>query len=255
MDKIKFILSPEYDIKMISHFVSPDKESWDWSKKVFRFHPKLKEKLEGIEEIKKRDEIVKDYVKDWFRNPTNYNKIQKRKKDIEKKWLRIHNKFISILKEKLNLKQHKQKTIICSVSINPICPRNLNTNFFSVFYNYDINFIPVVIAHEITHFFYFDKWRETFPNSDSRTFEGPHIIWHLSEIMAPIILSEPKIQKLLNKLDTGYKEHGKIKIEGKNIIEHFDILYKNFDKKKDFGEFLKMTYKEIRKYEKELKKL
>ena len=255
MDKIEFIFSPEYDIKMISHFVSPDEKDWDWSEKIFRFHPKLKKKLNGVDEVKKRDEIVKNYVKGWFQNSSNYNKIQNRKKEIEKKWLNIHNKFILILKKEFNLKQHKQKTITCSVSINPICPRKLNTNFFSVFYGYDINSILVIIAHEITHFFYFDKWKKTFPNSDPKTFGGPHIIWHLSEIMAPIILAEPKIQKLLNKLDMGYKEYGKIKINGRNIIEHFDFLYKNFGKKKDFGEFLKEAYKEIKKYEKELNEL
>lgn len=37
MDKIKFIFSPKYDIKMMSHFVSPDEEDWDWSGKVFQF--------------------------------------------------------------------------------------------------------------------------------------------------------------------------------------------------------------------------
>ena len=73
--------------------------------------------------------------------------------------------------------------------------------------------------------------------------------------MAPIIIANPKIQRLLKKLDTGYVEHGKIKIGNKNIIEHFDELYKQFDKTKDFGEFLQLAYKEIKKYKRELDKL
>lgn len=253
--KIKFIQNIQYDMDYISHFVSPHKGDWDWSDKIFYFHPGLKNRLKSVKDNKKRDKIVKNYVEEWFKNPKNFLELEKRKKEIQEKWIKIHDKFISCLLNIFNLRNHNIKDITCSVSINPINPRELNTNFFSVFYKYNINSILVIIAHEITHFFYFDKWKKAFPNSDPKTFEGPHIIWHLSEIIAPIILAEPEIQKLLKKIDTGYIEHGKIRIGDKNIIEHFDFLYKNFDKKKDFSEFLKEAYKEIMKYEKELNEL
>lgn len=250
--KIKFTYSQKFDVDYITRFVSPKKGDWNWSEKIFYFHPRLKKELKNVKDIKKRRKIVRDYVKDWFNKKENILRLEKKKREIEDEWIKIHGKFIKNLLKILDLTKHNVNEITCLVSINPINPRELDTNLFSVFYNYEIDFIKVIIAHEITHFFYFEKWMQVFSDSDSKTFEGPHVIWHLSEIMAPIILANPKVQSILNKLDTGYEEHGRIKIGDKNIIEHFDILYKNFDKNKDFGEFLKKAYEEIKKYKKEL---
>ncbi|MFW6282861.1 MAG: hypothetical protein ACOC1P_02300 [Minisyncoccales bacterium] len=255
MNKVEFSYSKEYDAEMIFRFVNPEKGDWDWSEKVFEFHPHLKEKLKGIKNKQEKKEIVKNYINDWFNNKENLNELNKRIKEIEKQWRKIEDKYFNRLFSLLDLKKPKKRDIKCYVSINPICPRDLNRDLFSVFYKYSLNHIMVLIAHEILHFYYFDKWREVFPDSDKKTFEGPHIIWHLSEIMAPILLAQPQMQELLNKLDTGYQEHGKIIINGKNIIEHFDELYNEFDRNKDFSEFLEQAYKEIKKYKKELYEL
>ncbi len=254
MATINFKICPiKEEIKQISHFLIPDEEDWDWREHIYSFHPKLKTQIKNEKNKIKIKQIIEDYVKSWFKKKKNINKIEKRKEEIKQEWEKIHNKFIYELLKILNVNKKKDEKYITSfISINPICPRNLEKVSFNVFFNYGIKETLVIIAHEITHFYYFDKWKETFPNSDKDTFEGPHIIWHLSEILAPVILAQPKIQKLLNKLDYGYSEYGKIKIGDKNIIEHFDELYKKFNKNKDFGDFLKLAYKEVLKYEKEL---
>ena len=71
----------------------------------------------------------------------------------------------------------------------------------------------------------------------------------------PLILNTPKIQKILKRKAPNYKEYEKFKIKGKSLIEYFEYLYEDFDKNKDFGEFLKIAYKEIKKYEKDIQKV
>lgn len=249
--QIKFILSPEYDKRKIFCFVSPKKGDWDWSEKIFAFHPELKKRLKNISEAERKKEIER-YIEELLKEKSYAKILEKKKEKIEEEWKKIHEKFIGALFEILNLKETKINKITCSISLNPICPRELDENFFSVFYGYDMKTIKVIIAHEIIHFYYFEKWRQTFEDFNPKNFEGPHLIWHLSEILAPIIIANSKIQKLLNELDKGYPEHGKIDVGGKNIIEHFDSLYEKFDKKRDFGEFLKEAYAEIKKYRNEL---
>lgn len=252
---IKFKFSIKDDCKKINHFVSPGKGDWDWSKYIFHFHPKLKIKLKNIKDKKERKKIIKDYVESWFKEKENLKKFEEKKEEIEKHWKKIHTKFINSTLNILKLKRVKRRNFTCIISINPICPKDLKKNTFSIFYDYGIKDILVIIAHEIFHFYYFDKWEETFPNSNKKTFDGPHIIWYLSEILDPLILNTPKIQKILKRKAPNYKEYEKFKIKGKSLIEYFEYLYEDFDKNKDFGEFLKIAYKEIKKYEKDIQKV
>ena len=48
-------------------------------------------------------------------------------------------------------------------------------------------------------FLYFEKWKSLYPKMDRRKFDTPYIEWHLSEIVAPIILNDKRIQRLLKK--------------------------------------------------------
>lgn len=80
-----------------------------------------------------------------------------------------------------------------------------------------------------------------------RKFESPHIEWHLSEIVAPIILNDKRIQKILKQKTTFYPEHQKIMINGKTAPKYFSDLYKKYAVKDDgFSIFLKNAYKIMR---------
>jgi hypothetical protein len=86
---------------------------------------------------------------------------------------------------------------------------------------------------------------------DCKKFESPYIEWHLSEILAPAILNDPKIQKILRKKAAFYKEHQILIIRQKKVPKYFELLYKEYrNKKYTFGAFLKKAYSEIKKNEK-----
>jgi len=72
------------------------------------------------------------------------------------------------------------------------------------------------------------------------------IEWHLSEIIAPIILNNRRIQKLLKQKAVFYKEHSKIKIDKKTAPKFFtDIYNKNINEKNGFELFLKESHHEL----------
>ncbi len=142
-----------------------------------------------------------------------------------------------------------RKTIKAFISINPICPRFLDNWTFSIFYNRKENDAMEVIMHECCHFLYFKKWKEVFPRADKKTFEHPHIEWHLSEILAPVILNDFRIQKLLKKKASFYDEYRDLAINGKKFPEYFDLLYKKYSNENyTFSDFLEVAYSEIKKH-------
>jgi len=141
------------------------------------------------------------------------------------------------------------------ISINPICPRFLNDWSFSIFYNYkEISHAMEVIMHESCHFLYFEKWRNLYPKMSPKKFESPYIEWHLSEIIAPIILNDSRIQKLLKQKAFFYTEHEKIKIGDKTAPKYFTDLYIKLSEKNDFEKIIKESYQAIKNY-KELFKI
>lgn len=101
--------------------------------------------------------------------------------------------------------------------------------------------------HEICHFLYFKKWLEIFPRISKKTFEHPYLEWHLSEILAPIILNDNRIQKLLKQKAVFYAEHKKIKIDEKTAPAYFTDLYDKIAKDNNFEQFLKISYQTIKK--------
>mgnify|MGYP000876652718 FL=1 len=86
-----------------------------------------------------------------------------------------------------------------------------------------------------------------YPKVNNKKFESPYLEWHLSEILAPIILNDIRIQKMLKRKADFYSEHKKIKITDKTAPEYFNDLYNKVAKSKKFDEFLKESYQAIKK--------
>ncbi len=175
----------------------------------------------------------------------------------KKNWRKIEKQYLTILSEILDTSWPRDKKIIkAMISINPICPRLINDWSFSLFYKQKDKKMKETIMHEICHFLYFKKWGEIIQNDRRKTFEYPYIEWHLSEILAPVILNDSRIQKLLKHKATFYKEHRKLKISGINVPKYFSMLYKRYEiKRYNFDDFLKKACLEIKQHQKIFNKL
>ena len=245
LPKVKFVdISLSREIDWMHGFLFQNE--WGWGKKIIKKHPKIKK----IVFLKTEEEQVK-FLKEYVIKHRKENKelIEKNKKTYQKEWQNIENFFLTTLSEIMQIDWPKNKKIIkAMISVNPICPRFLNDWSFSIFYNYKkTSHSMEIIMHECCHFLYFEKWKKLFPKMSSKKFESPYIEWHLSEIIAPIILNDERVQKLLKQKAVFYKEHERIRIKNKSAPQYFSDLYqKNKKDNKDFKEFLNDSYKIIK---------
>lgn len=242
--KISFLKTPfNIEFEWMYGFLFLNK--WGWEKRIIKKHPKLRG-LFKIKNKKKREVYLKNYIENF--NKENLEKINRQMLNYEKKWNKIERKYFEILSNILETPWPKSKKKISAfISINPICPRFLDSWSFILFYRQKYKNMLETIMHETCHFLYFKKWKEVFPGAKSKTFDYPYVEWHLSEILAPIILNDIRIQKLLNKKAVFYAEHKKLKINRVDIPNYFNLLYKeHLRQKTNFGEFLNKSYGEIK---------
>lgn len=255
MPKVKFKLPTiKREAEVLTSFCKPRKTGWDWSWKVYKNHPKLGEILKD----KKSDEYYK-YVYKYSNGfiKKNKKKLEKLVKEYQIQWDKINDEYLKVLSEHFETEYPADRKIITAyVSIVPIFPRFLDSWSFNVTYK-NIDFAIRISMHEIVHFLYFKKWMEVFPQTKKEELNNPHLIWRLSEILAPIILNHNKdIQKILKYKHNHYSEFQKVKIGKKTMIEYFEDLYKKHLKSnKSFEEFLKISWTETKKYKKIIKNI
>ncbi|MEI6296744.1 MAG: hypothetical protein WCO84_03815 [bacterium] len=250
--KVKFELAPtKMEVDLIFNFCYPDDTKiLNWNYRVYDAHPKLKEMVGGITDKNIFYNKCEQYFKKYLIE--NKDNIEKARDNFQEKWDEIAEKNLANLSKDFETKYPENiKEIKAYVSINPICPRFLDKWSFSLFYKFDDNTIKSVSIHEITHFLYFKKWLEVFPDSDKKKFDSPHSEWRLSEILASSIANNNKtIQGSTNNREHKvYKEWQDIKIGEKILSEYFGELYKEHENGKiSFEDFLKKSWEEYQKH-------
>lgn len=245
LPEIKFIDIPlSKEVNWVHGFLFQNK--WGWGKYIIKKHPKIK-RVFSFKTEAEQAKFLKEYIVEFKKE--NQELIKKNKTKYQKEWQKNKKNFFIILSEIIQIGWPKNKKIIrAMISVNPICPRFLKDWIFSIFYNYKkLSHALEVIMHESCHFLYFEKWKKVYPKMSLKKFESPHIEWHLSEIVAPIILNDSRIQRLLKQKAAFYTEHKKIKIGDKTAPRYFTDLYNKAAKGDNFDRFLKESYQAIKK--------
>lgn len=248
LPKVKFTDIPlSKEVDWIHGFLFQNE--WGWGKYIIKKHPKIKKVFSFKTEVE-QVKFLKKYVIEFRKD--NQKVIEKNKEKYQKEWRKTEKEYFEKLSEIMEINWPKNRKVIkAMISINPICPRFLNDWSFSIFYNYKkISHAMEVIIHESCHFLYFEKWEKLYPKTNNKKFESPYLEWHLSEIVAPIILNDVRIQKLLKQKAVFYTEHKKIKIEDKTAPRYFTDLYNKVVKKNNFEKFLEESYQAIKKNKK-----
>jgi len=249
LPKIKFEVKPlEKYLNVMYYFLNPKENSWDWSKKILREYPILQQKLNSVKGYNEKNRIIYEFFKEVeIKEKTRFNL---KKKGFQESWNKINNKAVKALSEIVEKEwPEKDRIIRAGVTLNPICPRWIKQRTFDLYYRFNMGTMKAVSLHEILHFIYFEKWKEIFPQTNEKEFEGPGLVWELSEMVPPIILSDERMQKILRHKPSVYNEYKTLKIKNKPILEH---LQKFYDNKEDFEDFLVTSWRFIKKYEKEI---
>jgi len=244
MPTVKFSTVPiKLEVEMMYWFLIEEREGWGL--RIIRKHPRLSG-VYSIEGKQKREAFIRAYILKYRK--AHSGRMASRVASYKRRWRVVEKQYFALLETILgtkwpkNLKQFKALT-----SINIICPRFLESNSFFLFVNYRlISHAIETIMHETCHFLYFKKFAEVFPDVDRKTFESPFIEWHLSELIAPIILNDERVQKLLRQRAFFYDEHERVMIGSQSAPKFFTSMYKEYMKQGDFAGFLKASYAAIK---------
>ena len=250
--KVEFkISSIEHMINPINRFLNPKKGDWNWSLDILNKYPELNIKLSKIKDISKREKVTKEFYQDFLMN--NKEKLEEEKQLFQEEWDTINDKFMKTLSGILDINwPRKDEKIIAYVSLNPICPRYIKKRTFDIYHKGDIGWMKSVAMHEILHFLWFEKWKQIFPKTSERHFDGPHLEWQLSEMVPKIILSDEKIQKIFKHKPGVYREYLATKIDRRPLLSYIGKFY---HEKKDFEDFVRKSWSFVQKYKKEINKI
>ena len=88
-------------------------------------------------------------------------------------------------------------------------PRFLENKTFQIPYRHRFpNYVPVVIAHEMLHFMFYDYFYQRYPKYNKP--EKNFFVWHISEIFNTLIQNSPEWLRYFKRKSMGYPEHEKI---------------------------------------------
>lgn len=236
------------EVDLLLYFCTPDKSGFDWSKNIYKAFPSLEEILKTSDQRVRRKRIS-EYAK--YFTTTHKDKIDQTISLYQKDWSKINDDYLHTLSKLCETTYPKNKKVITAfVSIIPIYPRFLDTWEFNVDYAKISSMRPIAM-HEILHFFYFKKWMEVFPKTKKSERDAPHLVWKLSEILAPIIINNSKeIQRLHKHKQYQYTEFADLKVGTKKLVTYFEDCYRTHVKTgTSFEEFLKSSLDLALKYE------
>lgn len=157
--------------------------------------------------------------------------ILSKKKILCTKWETIHNPLMNAFKSIFNISINNAITV--SIGLNIICPRNIEEKTFSVPFYFELDEIIRICAHEISHFFYFEKIKKIDPDIQPEKYNSPHEAWILSEIIAPIILNDKRVRDIIGS-STKYSY-----VCSKELSEKFDEIYSQTSHFREFYKLIK----------------
>lgn len=190
-------------------------------------------------------ELVKEYksnpsdeVIDRYLNLVIDNSVEEYKVELEKYWRQYENNILSALFEITGVSIDTE--ITCYLRNIHWYPRDISKQEFALCAQDSLFNSMSTMIHEITHFYYFKKWEEVFPDCPKDSYEAPHPYWHLSELMAYVINNDIRVRGISYttwiQSEYAYQwfdNEGKISIQG-----YFDRLYNE-----NIGDFKKFLVK------------
>ena len=145
-----------------------------------------------------------EYIDDFY--SSNISVLKGIIKDTEKCFDEIKDPLFNEL-QKCFGKDHSKENYTCYLSIFDCNPRYLENKSFQVYYRRSHDMRKEVIAHELTHFAFYDFCHNLGIKEDN-------VLWELSELFNVIFLNLPTIQKAVGAEELLFYPGLKDKMEG-----------------------------------------
>lgn len=214
------VMTLEENIDLVKYAYKEKDKTLDTYKYVTGLFPELKEIKKDLDINKQIEDIVNKRYYD------NFDLLNQKITEYTNIWNKYNDIYLKSLSEYFDISNLKVSKIIANVGIIPIFPRYLDTYSFSIGIVDEEKLIETT-SHEILHFFWFEKWKEMFPNYKKEEFETPNLIWKYSEMVVDPILNS-KIFKDIFKIN--YKA--------------YDSFYSLYDQEVKVMDKLKEIYNE-----------
>jgi len=175
---------------------------------VFKKYPSLKVWFEKDKYYKiKNEKALRYFIYKIYRarqTAMNYALAQHKKR-----WKKIAPCYFSLVKKLFNGRKWPRGKYIAFGTIWGMYPRFLEDKTFQIpFWHRTPKYIPVVIAHELLHFMFYDYFYSRYPKYRHHKYN--FFIWHISEIFNTIVQNSPVWLRCFGLKSLGYPEHKKI---------------------------------------------
>lgn len=158
--------------------------------------------------------------------------------DQKKIWNRISFHYFKLVKSLFRNHEWPKGEYIAFGTIWGMYPRFLERKVFQIpFQHKKTRYIPVVIAHEMLHFIFYDYFYKKYPKYKDKKYN--FFVWHVSEIFNTTIQNSPKWLSVFKEKSPGYPEH-------QNIIRSIKKWWEN-DPEQDIDQLVEKILKAVKK--------
>lgn len=201
-----FIKDAEYD----------NGRNLDWA--VFHKYPRLKTQFDKNKHYKMKDgKMLRHFVYETYH--TKQTAMNLALANHRRRWMKIAPHYFSLIDTLFGGRKWPNGKYIAFGTIWGMYPRFLKDKIFQIpFWHRTPRYIPVVIAHELLHFIFYDYFYTRYPQYQRP--KDNFFVWHVSEIFNTIIQNSPVWLDCFKLKSLGYPKH-------KTIVAHISsALYR-----------------------------
>lgn len=246
--------NPGFNYSIDSIMLFQDDEISDyWRDSLFAVYPQLDRKMFDMFDSELKRVYLRDKLYDVYMSEEVT--LSKKVTQYNDHWEQHRKEIEDALSEAFGIDCHNGfDDINGNITLNPICPRFLDTRTFDVFYKYSEKGAMGTAIHEVIHFIWFDIWQQHFQDNTDE-YETPNIKWVFSEaVVDTITRNDKRLYEKYPFAEYAYAYFYDIKVDGVPLLEMLNDIYKGAN----IIEFIEKGYElflihesEIRKYMKQ----
>lgn len=223
-----------------------------WTAPLYRFYPQLDREYAASLPTADRQQYISRILRQVYMDQKTV--IDEKAVQYARHWERHSDQITAALSDAFETDcSIIFNDMVCNVSLNPICPRFLETHSFDIFYlNSERGALGLAI-HEIIHFVWFHVWHRLFEDS-CEEYESPSLKWILSEMAVEPVMRDSRLSSLnpyFPRENGGcvYPYFYTMMIEGQPVLDTLDDLYRRLP----IDAFMKESYAYCTAHEKEIR--
>lgn len=204
---VTFRKSAKKDFEILRAFTKDAKydngRNLDWA--VFKKYPHLKSSFDKNKSYKiKNEKALRYFIYKIYR--TKQESMDRALVQHKTRWEKIAPIFFSLVDELFINRKWPRGKYIAFGTIWGMYPRFLEDKTFQVpFWHRTPRYVPVVIAHELLHFMFYDYFFARYPKYSHPKYN--FFVWHVSEIFNTVIQNSPLWFNYFKMNSLGYPEH------------------------------------------------